>query len=260
MTTPPQQPQQPPQATANDPLEPVREACARNVPLELHRRTNRGALPTARGRMIDLDADRIYMETPQVIGRPFRIAPGQEYEAFFQVHDTIFTFSTTVLETDCATRLNHHKFVVGLAISKPEALKIGQRREHFRTSLACEQEISCTLHEAGPGDANQVPIEAKRFTGRLVDASGGGVGVILDGTIARFTLYDHLFLEFFLPGERQPFCALVEVRQARPTLNDTAVRLGLMFVAWPDQPTFTRTLMPLHHYLNKVQRLLRRSA
>lgn len=237
----------------------LKEACARNVPLELHLQTVRGIQPVARGRMLKVDEEYVVLETPQVIGRRVAVFPGQEYEAFFTINETLFTFRTKVVETGCSTKLNQLKYTDGLKLLRPQVVRTGQRREAFRTSLALLEDIPVWVHEASAAEPGLVPVHARRFRGRLVDASAGGVGVLLENTVTRFNIYDPLFIGFTLPGAPKPIAMLVEIRQSRFVLNDTAVRLGLMFLPWPDQVALTRLAAQLTLFLTEVQRSMRKT-
>jgi len=62
-------------------IDPLVEASARNVPLELHSMTYDRTVPAARARMIGLDEAQIFLEKPQIIGRHVRLHKAQEFEA-----------------------------------------------------------------------------------------------------------------------------------------------------------------------------------
>jgi c-di-GMP-binding flagellar brake protein YcgR len=238
----------------------LREACARNVPLELHRVDTLVHHPVARGRLLEMGDDRLYIEDPQTIGRSVSISAGSPYAAYFQLSESIFSFRTTVLETGCTVRLNDRKLAVGLAIARPGEVTPGQRRQAFRTSLATQAPIGAWVHEAPVGMHQQAPINARWFRARVVDASAGGLCLLAEQFVARLALYDELFVSFTTPGDGRLFCFRAELRHARAAHEGEAQRLGLMFLPWPDQPGFNRMIEPFARYLVGLERTSRRSA
>lgn len=238
----------------------LREACARNAPLELHRSTAKGTEPVARGRLLAIKDDRLYIEKPQAIGKDLDLGMGQEFRAFFIIGDLLLFFETFIVDPICVLKLNKEKIIHGVALAAPSRLQQGQRREFFRTSLACQAPISVRLHETNPAHPTHCPINARRFEGQIVDASGGGVGVVLEETPRRLRVNGHYFATFQLPDVDDELVFLVEARQLRPIRDETAVRIGFMFVPWPTPFDLTRKIEPLIRYLTVVQRNLKRSA
>lgn len=238
----------------------LQEACDRNLQIELHRRTAFGATPTARGRMLRLEDGKLYLDRPQTIGRPFMMSVGQACRAYFSLHETIYMFETRVAEADCRVRLNVEKSTIGMALEAPESIRPGQRREFFRTSLALQGEIAVQMHEAGVGDdPAECPVDARRLAGKMTDASGGGVGVVIEGRPAKLRAYDPWFVGFRLPGSDDQLVFLAELRQIRGIRDDQDTRLGLMFLIWPNQRVATRTMDLLLRYLSMVQRASRKA-
>lgn len=235
------------------------QGCERNVPLELHRVDTIVTHPVARGRMLEMTDDRIFIENPQTIGRSVTIGVGNSYVAYFELGETILSFKTYVLESGCAVRLNDHKLSVGLAISRPQSVQPGQRRQAFRTSLATYDPIVASIHDAPIGMYEQAPTNARRFRARVIDGSAGGLCVLAEQLCARLNLYDEYFISFNLPAGGPLFCARTELRHVRPVRDGEAQRLGLMFLPWPDQARFNRSLEPFTRYLNSIQRNLRRT-
>lgn len=245
-----------PEQAIEDVREPLEEACARNVPLELHSLAHERTIPAARARMIDLDEAHIYLEKPQIIGRKVRIHKTQEFEAFFSFADILFTFKTAVVENNATVRLNGRKLVEGLILERPRAVTPGQRRQFFRTSLAVmPANIEAQIQEAADED-EPVPSEtAPWMEARIVDASAGGFGVrIEEPNYSKFKIYRNYFVRFNVPEVSQDLTTLCELRQVRPILDGSATKLGFLLLPWPTQGSLNWQLQPLLSFLTKLQR------
>lgn len=236
------------------------EACDRNVPLELHLVDALTSEPVARGRMLDLTDDRVFIEMPQTIGRAVRLRQTCEYVGYFELGDCLFCFRTTVLEIGCAVRLNRLKQANGVALARPDAVQLGQRRQAFRTSLASADPIQAWAHESQPGLDDQVEIKSRRSRARVIDASAGGVCLLVEQPGLKLTVFDQVFVSFDIPEDGRLLCFKAEVRQVRSIHEGRAFRIGLVFLPWPDQSQFNRMHEPLVRYLAGVQRAARRVA
>lgn len=234
----------------------LKEACARNVPLELHSVSYDRSVPAARARMIDLDDDFIYLEKPQIIGRNVRLHQAQLFEAFFNYNDVLFTFTTHVADPSTAVRLNQKKVVEGLILERPPQVKPGQRRQFYRTSLAAIPEpISALLQETDDEMDDLEPDDGRTWqAAAVVDASAGGFGVrIDDGNYLRYKIYHNYFLKMVLPDGSE-ITVLCELRQVRSLLNGQATKLGLLLLPWPTQAKLNWHIQPLLSYLTQMQR------
>lgn len=242
---------------AVDDQDPLEDACARNVPLELHSVSYDRAVPAARARMIDLDEDYIYLEKPQIIGRNVRLHKAQLFEAFFNYNDVLFTFKTHVAEPTTAVRLNRQKIVEGLVVERPPAIKPGQRRQYYRTSLASIPEpIHAMIQETGDVADDPQPDDRGAWQpAAIVDASAGGFGVrIDDGKYTRYKIYHNYFVRISLPDGRTEITVLCELRQVRSLLNGQATKLGMLLLPWPTQAKLNWHIQPLLSFLTQMQR------
>lgn len=241
-----------------DEQDPLEEACARNVPLELHSISYDRAIPAARARMIELDDDYIYLEKPQIIGRNIRLHKSQLFEAFFNFNDVLFTFKTHVADAAAVVRLNRQKIVEGLVLERPPSIQPGQRRQFYRTSLASIPEPICAaLQEACDfGEEEPHPDDGNPWMpASIVDASAGGFGVrIDDSNYSRYKIYHNYFLRMTLPDGHTDITVLCELRQVRSLLNGEATKLGLLLLPWPTQAKLNWHIQPLLSYLTELQR------
>ncbi len=238
------------------------DACSRNLPLELHRRRGVESQPVARGRLISMDDETLYLEKPQIIGRELALSVGEVLDAFLPVGEEIYRFATTVGQI-CRLRLNMDKIVEGRRLAMPSVISPGQRRNFFRVSLAVvTPKIPVALIRADPNHDDACPLDPLRIEGTLVDASGGGFGVRLlnEPAVMRLRIFDYLFTEFEIPETALQVRARCEIRQVREIQSAGYHKLGLQLHAWPDQRAATRTMQPLLRWLNELQRRGTRAA
>ncbi len=214
------------------------EACARNLPIELHRRTSSDELVVARSRILGLTDQNILIDTPQSGGRPLPIGKGRRLNVYFQTNNGQYEFQTQVTETRLRFDLNDEVKVLGCALRRPTSIQRGQRREDYRISLASLDEIAAELHEVADNKPDVCPLPSKRFRGRLVDISRGGVAVKVDASERRyFDQGQRFFLTATLPLGFRQVTLLVQLRHQRPILRGDATRLGMKFLFW--NPEFT---------------------
>ena len=230
--------------------------CERNSVVEIHKHMGDAAIPVARARMMCTDDHRLYLDEPQTIGMQVEMGKHTAVDAFFSVGDGLYTFSTTVASMHCKLRLNETKTLIGMALNLPSQVKQGQRRSRYRTSLAMQTPIPVTMHHASP-DLGSSPIDADRYTGRLVDAAEGGIGIMLDfDRPLKFKLYDRWFVRFQIPGADDPTSLGCELRQIRTIRGGEMMKLGLLALPWPTTRAMREQMRPLTRYLASVERRL----
>ncbi len=252
----------PPQSqAAEEAFQALDDACARNAVIELHRQDNHQNIPAARGRMLMIKDDLLFVAEPQVIGRDSRLVKGMAVEGFFNVNGVIHCFTSTIESLHATIRLNEKKKVLGYALSQPTEIRLGQRRSYFRTSLLSDKPINGTLRLVTSIDPIQCRIGEPPLTGTLVDGSPTGFGINLPNTPpSKIKLYDTFFLKFAVPDTSHRLELLVETRQIREIPNIGATRLGLLTVTWPNQREHTLAIQPLLQLLSEIQRRQRRVA
>jgi len=246
--------------TGDEALGLLKAACARSAVVEFHRQEGTLAIPAARARMLAIDGNGIVLDRPQVIGREVPLGAGQTVDAFITIDDELYTFQTSVINGDVPVTVNGEKHVKGVRIQLPGAVRVGQRRQYFRTSLALVQPLPVTLHRTDREDPTATPVGAHHFKGQLLDASAGGFGVRVDDVIyTRFKIYNHYFLTFITPDQEEETTVLCELRQTRPIRDGESVKIGLLTLPWPSQRELDRKLQPLVRYLTEMQRRTRRA-
>jgi c-di-GMP-binding flagellar brake protein YcgR len=240
----------------------LREACERNVPVELHHRDRRDELSLARTRLLAMDDEQLFLDRPHIVGEAHIESTGQVLDAYLSLYGELYAFKTRVLQTACVIELNAQKRVSGMSVTRPESVKPGQRRAHFRVSLAAIDPVPMDLHMTGDIDPNVCPIDARRFEGTLVDLSLGGASIRVEGlSYTSFKLGDMFFAHFTISEFLDDTVMLCTVRHARPILDGAAVRLGVQFEPWPHERNYRLTLQSLQRFLAAMQRRqLRRSA
>ncbi len=230
-------------------------ACARNVPVELHRRGAEGLQPVMRARLIALDEQQLYLDSPQTIGLAQTLTAGEMLVGYFDIGEEMYTFEAAVAHAACHVRLNSEMTVPGLSLTRPARVVTGQRRSFYRRSVAGEGAISVCVHVTDGQRPDVCPLNARRLAGTLVDASEGGFGVnIADDPSQPVKQWDQVFVRFTLPGSTIETVLLCQVRQVRALPRVKQVRLGLMALPWPDHRYLNLTTRPLTKYLMDVER------
>lgn len=245
-----------PQAKTLSTTELLHDACERAVPIELHRVHRDGSLTVSKARVVFNDEAHIYLDEPQTIGRIVNFELGQTIKAYFWLYDTLFTFDTVVIAPHCLINLNAHKQVKGIAISRPNHIRKGQRRSSFRMSLAANVPVPVLLHEADLVEDSACPIDSKRWRGRLVDVSLGGASILVENEAAlHFRIGRTLFLGFTLPQDNHQVIALATIRQVRTLHDGAAHRIGFCFERWPNERHFRGNIeSPLQRFIAQLER------
>jgi len=162
-----------------------------------------------------------------------------------------------VVETGATVSLNQQKLVEGLVITRPASVKVGQRRQFYRTMLATIQEpITGLIQEASDLEESPVPDECGSWVeGVVVDASAGGFGVrIEDSNYSKFKIFHNYFIKVVLPDSGREVVTLCELRQARSILDGQATKLGFLLLPWPSQAKLNWQIQPLLTFLTTMQR------
>jgi len=240
----------------------LQEACDRNVPLEIHyinpnmsRDRIDSDILIAQTRMLGVDEKRIYLDSPQCIGKQVRLCRGRKVDGYFTIQNTIYKFTTTVTDTNCMVILNREKTIVGMCLQTPTVISEGQRREDHRISVQSLEPIRVVLHEGIKNQPGQAPIDAKKFEGTMVNISRGGMAIKFekeDRFLLKFGYW--YYLNFSLPGEEEPFLFLAELRHIDELFNGQARRIGFQFLNWPDPMKMRGKIGVLNRFLSKLER------
>lgn len=238
----------------------LREACERNIPLELHHTDFADPLPAARSRLLNIDPTRLYIEQPQVVGRSVLIRPGLRFACYFELGDVLYRFVTSVVEVGRTVPLNASRSAMGVVLARPKEVEPGERRDADRVALTGLSPLFADLCDP-PAHPDDDPHEDGRaFQGRIVDLSPEGLCLIGAGEAMRLRSGERLWISFTVPCECATFAGMVEVRHSRRIMQDTAVRLGLCFVPWPNPETLQQSLAPVRRFLDSMRRLRSKAA
>ncbi len=211
----------------------LHEACARNLPVELHQDTDDDGVLVARTRVLDLDDECLYVDSVQSVGSSVSFDRKAGIVAYLQLNGTRYSFQSRVVSTGCWVKLNDEKRVRGASLAKPARVEEGQRREDYRVSLATIDLPHISLHEAPDNDPGACPLDAARFQANVVDLSRGGMSILVRAAdrrgFRRGALY---FVNTEFPDGSGELTLLAEVRHVRRLLDGETTRLGLKFVRW----------------------------
>lgn len=214
-------------------LEVVAEACARNMPAELHIQNPDGDMATAWARLLECHDETIQLDQPQAGSGTINLTPRQRVTVFLHVRGKRYRFHSFVVEPRARIRLNERMVVTGISLAFPNELVEAQRREDFRISVAGTHNIPVRFHGLTVPSPGPVPLDVPRFEGRIIDVSAGGAAVLVARTELRSVRLGELFYsEFTLPGDDQPLAPVCQARHSQLVRTDTAHMLGMQFVPW----------------------------
>lgn len=251
-------------------VEALRQACDRNVPVEVFRCADAGTSPPARGRLLSMDDEELLIEKLQIIGSSYELTMETPLEGYFRLSGQLFRFDTKVRESRIAARLNGRLVVPALKVRRPERVVPGQRRNVYRVSLSGrtdapkvevwlsdptmtpDADTDCVT--SGPAAVRTRPPD---FVGRAVDASDTGIGAVLHQCIySRLKLLQQVWMIVHVPDDEAPMQLRASVRHSTPVL-ETDARVGLHFCD-DGSSGFARHIRRLTAYLTRVQREQRR--
>lgn len=232
-----------------DKYEILRQACARNTSAELHFEDRDTGLITARVRLLDMDAERVYMDRPQSIGWTLELRPRQAVTAYFLLNGTRYAFRSRIARPHCYVRLNQAQQVPGTAVTLPSEISQQQRRAEFRISLAGYDGLKALVHGGSAEDGGSAPVDSVRRMARLLNISAGGVGALFEsGPKLRWRPRQLLFLTFGLPDVETRFVILAELRHLRSIHQGRATVAGFRFRSWP--------MVPMESYRRQITRFI----
>lgn len=228
------------------------QACARNQSADIHYHEG-PELRTARTRLLAIAGDELHIDRPQCIGQDILLAKDKSVTVYLLIDSELYAFSSRVVRPRVEVDLNRQRRIVGVALRTPGQLRKQQRREQFRLSLA-KADVAASLHKTSVDVADVVPLDAPRFSGRVVNISLGGVGVLYDvGRAPPLAPGEVLFIEFALPEVESPFVLPVEVRHIRGVRHDENRICGLRFLD-TTAPLIREQVAQLNKFLADEQR------
>ena len=210
------------------------EACNRNAAAELHFDGEEGARVTARVRLLRLEPELVLTDRPQSMGKPMVLKPRQPMLVHFPLGGVRYAFRTRVVRCHCPVRLNATQQVAGIALAMPSEVLEQQRRADFRLSLSGCEVIQAEVHFGSPEGGGSAPIDALRFSTRLINISGGGVGLLVDAQeVRKWILRDTFFVSFCLPDVEGEFRMMAELQHERRIRERSSAVAGFKFLPWP---------------------------
>jgi c-di-GMP-binding flagellar brake protein YcgR len=245
-----------------NPYELLQEACNRNTPIELHyvNRNLSGHQITpdmfyAQTRLLGVDDNQLYLDSPQSIGKKVHLGIGRQVDAYFCLQKKMYTFRTTVTNVNVKVILNREMTVVGICLAMPDRMRAGQRREEHRIPVLNVCPLMIRLHETPKDEPNACPINARRFEGDIINLSRGGICVLLKGDqrfLPRFGQW--YYLSFTLPGDEEPLFFLGELRHFVEIERSDSRRFGFQFLRWPNSLQMREKINRLGRFLADLER------
>ncbi len=208
-------------------------ACARNAPAELHHEDERGALTTARVRLLVLEDEQILTDRPISLDGEARIPIDAPITVHLSIDGVRYRFDSAIDRGRCPVPLNRHQSVSGISLRKPASLTESQRRANLRISMVGYDPISADMVRPCSDVPDACPIDAELIAGWLIDLSVGGALILVDQQrLDSAARGDRFFITFRLPSVAEPFHLLGSVRHIRLVEFSESLRLGISFRPW----------------------------
>lgn len=211
----------------------IHEACLRNVPAELFFEPRHGVITVARVRLLELTDLELHADTLMYVNSGEQIPIGAPITVHMSVNGSRYQFASAIIDKTITIQLNRHQQVRGIAMKIPVCVTSSQRRNALRISTVRYEPISASLARPCPVVSDACPVCGPVIQGWVVDLAVGGMGIVIEASMARgVKLGDQFFTTFTLPGVEDDFSMLVVVRHTREIERNESVRLGLAFLPW----------------------------
>lgn len=234
-------------------------ACERNVVVEIHVQAADGELIVLKARLLKLNDDSLELDAPQAIGQDYVLGSGARFDAHFQLDRTWFSFSSRVSSVHQEIDVNKKLTVVGVVVTRPRKLNIGQRRNDHRVVVNPDRISGTIVPAIEENDGMACSVDARPVTLDIADLSVGGLALIDLHDTLRPRLGQLYFVELDLQDDDDfPLMAMMEVRQLRK-LPRGGVRAGLMLKTWPGRRHRSICEQRIQRFVTALQRQHARS-
>lgn len=165
-------------------------------------------------------------------------------------------FTAPIIGYDPAHAVNTSLQVSAVCLRLPEKIVRVQRRAEYRVRVCDEEEVRIRLWRMSQqAQLHDRPATGSEITGKLINLSPGGAGVLLTGRAGKppmITLQDRLRLELHI-GEH---AMLVEgiMRHPQPPPREESYRSGIQFVGLDDNLKARQTRVQLTRLIGELQR------
>jgi len=223
-----------PATNVDQPLEIIREACARNASVELHFYGHAGVFCRVRVRLLDVGADgSLLLDRPEQAGQTIPIPYRQKLTGFFLLQGRRYQFVTRLNNARVLVPINERQRVPGIALDPPQQLEEQQRRRDYRVTIPLSEVVLVELVGMDPAVPDACPIGARRYEARLLDISAGGMSLLGERRAFRTLAAESFcYATLRLPASERTLNLLLEVRHAVDLWELRQRRIGCAIVAW----------------------------
>ncbi len=200
-----------------------------------------------RVRLLRIDGDRWLVERPFVKDGSASLAQGMPVQGIVGRGPQRWVFQSVIENVELCS-LNTEMRVPALRLGPPSKVSTSQRRAYFRVSMAGldlppatlsplldldsakpAQDANRQLHKTGdmrPAASAPSPLISGGFRGHVLDLSGNGLSVNLDGELAEsVTEHEHFWVELKLPDQEHPL--RFAARRTRVADHEEGMLIGL---------------------------------
>lgn len=208
---------------------------------------------TFSSRMLHYADGRLWIADLTHVGRVTRHAEGRTLTCSCRLGRDILRFSGVIVGRR-GFQLNARRRIAALVLADLTEPRVVQRRRYFRVSLAGHASADVTLWVIDPLD-EAGSVQGETY-GKMVDLSGGGVGVVLADASDLADLGDkQLWARFALPGENESLLFRVELRYLRPLDDRRAHHAGIEFIEYVDPGRHQRVVDDLVRFVSQQERI-----
>ena len=209
------------------------EACARNLPAELHAVRRDGTITVQRVRLLEVREDQLLVQSPPGLCRDEAFAMGKSVTAHMTLNGSRYEFTSTIEDMALTVPLNARQHVRGMALSKPEQLLPSQRRSDLRVKTVSYEQIDVSLGYVAADAQDACSLAEGAGRGSLADISVGGAAILVcDPAFRTVRTNRQLFLVFELPLVDREFLMLGTIRHWRFIERSQTTRLAVAFSPW----------------------------
>jgi hypothetical protein len=245
---------------AEDNLQSLREAVARNCGLVLSLPNAMGLLHHHKSRFIAEDADGLWIESVagdrELVDQ--LITSGKDAGVSFKAGVIKVIFAAPILRRDANYRVNGSLTSEAILLRQPTNLQLIQRRANYRAKIHADIEMSLRVWRIGRSAyLKDRPPAAQELAVKMRDISTGGVGVTFmakDNDPPRVTPEDRLRLQLTIPGGE---VLLIEGRLRYPVKlakDATEVPAGIQFKQLNDDLEERQVIATLTRVVGEMQR------
>ncbi len=212
----------------------LREACARNSPVELHYEDPKTrTLTVGRARLLQMAEQSVLTDRPLYTPGSDKLPEQRTISAFFMLGANRYAFKTVIQRSHAPVRLNASQTLRGLELRAPGTVDAIQRRKHFRVGASGLNLDDVVLARPVRGREDCCRVDGRIGPGRIINISTAGAMLLFDTSILKQAkIGARFFGTLKLEGAPQELPMLLEVRHTKRVSSSESFLVGFAFRPW----------------------------